>query len=246
MAALPEQVQPRDIRRAHVEVAARELLVDDETLQLATDRRPVGQPQREARTDPVVDSEKLQVLAELLVVAELGLFQELHVVLELARRRPGGAVDAGQLGLLLVAAPVSARHPQQLESLQVPGRAHMRAAAKVQEVPGAIDAHLVALHLVGDELELVVLPPPAKLFGGLLAGHRLVHEWDVRLGELAHARFDRGQVGLGDRFREGEVVVETVLHRRTDAVAGVGVELGHGGGEEVRGRVPQRLERIAG
>src|SRR5690242_21794374 len=106
MAALPEQLQARDVGRAHVQVAARELLVDDEPLELATDGRAVGEPQRESRTDAVVDSEQLEVLAELLVVPLLGVLEELQVIVELLLRLPGGAVDSRQLRLLLVASPV--------------------------------------------------------------------------------------------------------------------------------------------
>ena len=83
VAALAVEVESRDVRRAHVLVPARELLVDDEALELAADGRTVGEPQRKARTDAVVDRKELEVLAELLVVALLGFLQELQVVVEL-------------------------------------------------------------------------------------------------------------------------------------------------------------------
>jgi len=53
------------------------------------------------------------------VVALLGLFQELHVVVQLLLGRPGRAVDARELRFLFIAAPVRARDAQQLERLEV-------------------------------------------------------------------------------------------------------------------------------
>ena len=123
----------------------------------------------------------------------------------------------------------------------------MRAATQVEEVACAIHADLVAFDLVCDQLELVVLAPPAELVNRLLARKHLVHERDIGLGELAHARLDCRQVRLRDRLAaEVEVVVEAVLHRGPDAVRGAWVQLGHGGGEQMRGGVPERLQRVAG
>src|SRR3977135_4443966 len=90
-----------------VAIAALELLVDDPSFELSPDGCAVAQPDDLAYTDPLVKREKLQLLAELLVVALLSLFHELHVVVELLLAFPRGAVDAGQLRLFLVPAPVS-------------------------------------------------------------------------------------------------------------------------------------------
>ena len=46
-----------------MEVAPRELLVDDEPLELAADRGAVGKPQWQAWPDSIVDREKLEVPA---------------------------------------------------------------------------------------------------------------------------------------------------------------------------------------
>ena len=187
VAARPVKVETRDVRRAHVQVPARKLLVDDEALQLAPDRGAVGQPQRQARANALVDGEELQLLAEPLVVALLGLLEELQVVVELLRRGPGRAVDACELGLLLVAAPVRAGDPQQLERLDVARRRHVRASAEVEEVARVVHADIVALDLVGDELKLVVLAAPRKLGIRLGASQRLLHERASFLRDAAHS-----------------------------------------------------------
>ncbi len=139
---------------------------------------------------------RLQLLAKLFVIPLLGLFQELEIVLELLRRRPCGAVDARQLRFLLVAAPVGAGDAEQLESLQVARRSHVRAPAEVQELARAIHAHLVALDLVRDQLELVVLASLPKLRDRFVARKGLVDERPVLVDDATHARLNRAEIRL--------------------------------------------------
>src|SRR5205823_7219333 len=103
-------------------------------------------------------------------------------------------------------------------SLDVLGRAHVRAATEVEKGAGAVHADLVALDLVRDQLELVGLPATRELFDGLRARKHVSLEWNVCLREPSHPRLDGREVRLRDRLGELEVVIETVLHRRTDAV----------------------------
>jgi hypothetical protein len=64
-------------------------------------------------------------------------------------------------------------------------------------------------------------------------------------GQLAiDLLLDLREVGLGDRLRELEVVVEAVLDRRPDRDLHAGVEAAHRLGEQVRGRVAQDGERV--
>src|SRR4029077_5388692 len=105
-----------------------------------------------------------------------------------ALRSPGGAVDPRELRLLLVTAPVGARHAQELERFEVPGRLDVRSTAEVQELAGAVQAHLVAFDLVVDQLDLVVLAATAEFGKSLLPGHRVVNERAVLLRDPAHAR----------------------------------------------------------
>ena len=172
------------------------------------------------------------------------LSQELQVLFELALRGPGGAVDPRQLRLLLVTPPVSAGDAQQLECLQVPGGLDVRPTTEVEEIAGAVNAHLVPLDLVFDQLDLVVLSAPPELCQCLLARHGLLREGSVLLREAAHARLDCRQIRLRHRLAEGEVVVKAVLHWRPDAVPGVRVQLGDGRGEEVGRRMPQDMQRV--
>ena len=67
--------------------------------------------------DSCGDQEQPQLLAELPVVARAGLLQALQVLVQVAWRQEGRAVDAGQLGADGVAAPVGAGQRLQLEGL---------------------------------------------------------------------------------------------------------------------------------
>ena len=88
MPALAIEVEPCHVGRAYVEVSACQLFVDDEALELASDRRARGQPQRQPSPHALIDHEQLQVLADPLVIPLLRLLQELEVVLEVFRGRP--------------------------------------------------------------------------------------------------------------------------------------------------------------
>ena len=73
----------------------------------------------------LLDAEQIELLAELAVVALLGLFEPLEVFVQILLREERGAVDALQLLVVLVALPVRAGDGEQLERLDasVEGRA---------------------------------------------------------------------------------------------------------------------------
>ncbi len=120
----------------------------------------------------------------------------------------------------------------------------MWSAAEVEEIAGPVHADVIAFDLVVDQLDLVVLPAPAKLVDRLLSRHRLFDERAVFLRDPSHARLDGPEIGLRDRLAEGKVVIEAVFDRRPDPVLGVGIELHHRRSKEVRGRVSKDVERI--
>ena len=124
------QLRSLDLRIAGgVEAAAHigfELAPDDEALGVPEDRAVrLG-----------LEVEQVHLLADLAMVA-LGRFLEPDEMrVELLLVEPAGAVDAAQHRVLLVAAPIGARHAGQLERLRVElaGRGEMRAAAQVDPV----------------------------------------------------------------------------------------------------------------
>src|SRR5205814_3008455 len=102
-------------------------------------------------------------------------------------RLPRGAIDAGQLRALLVAAPVGTRNPLQLESLDVSCRPDVRTKAQVKEIARAVDADAVPGDLVRDQLELVVLTKLAKLLDRLFARKDLMNVRNVCVRQPPHA-----------------------------------------------------------
>src|ERR1700677_3653781 len=90
--------------------------------QLPTHKGALGVENRQAGTDFVGETEQVQLDAELAVVAALSLFDQLEVAVQRLLRLPGGAVDALQAGVFLVAAPVGRRTASELERRDVLGR----------------------------------------------------------------------------------------------------------------------------
>src|SRR6185437_8421674 len=98
--------------------------------------------QRKAGADIGRESEKLQLLAELAMVALLRFFEAIEIGRQFLVVAPRRSVDALQLRIVGVAAPVSARDLGQLERLSDLARgSEMRPAAEVVPVAVEIDRH---------------------------------------------------------------------------------------------------------
>src|SRR3546814_10938041 len=102
--------------------------------------------------------EGVQLAAEAPVVALFSLLQHGEVGLELLLVLPAGAVDALELRVARVAAPVGAGALHQLERLpELAGRRQLRADAEVEPVALAVDRDLLSLRQRLDMLGLVLL-----------------------------------------------------------------------------------------
>ena len=141
----------------------------------------------------------------------------------------------------------------------------MRAAAEVGELALGVDADgrdglaglLRRRDEVLDQLDLERLVEPGRQIAGRAAGcagpehgQRLVG-WDLEasdgivLGDdLGHLLLDARQVGVGDRLRQEEVVVEAVLDGRPDGVLGARPEAQDRLGEHMAGRVADDVEPL--
>ncbi len=198
------------------------------------------------------------------MVAPLGLLDAVQVLLERLLGLPGGAVDALELLVLLVAAPVRRGRAHQLERRDALGGRQVRAAAEVLPRQRAValevvvDGQLGAAHLdagalgglrhVGgaaleaDQLDLVGLV--GQLADRVAVGDRPPGELLALLDDLAHPRLDLLEVLRDERGRHVEVVVEAVGDRRADAQLGLGEQLLDRLGHHVRGRVPQDVAAV--
>ncbi len=178
------------------------------------------------------------------MVALLGLLEHVEVGLLVLLLRPGGAVDALEHLVLRVAAPIGACDLHQLEYLQLARRRHVRPAAEVDEIPLAIERHVLAFGNRRDDLGLVLLSDRQEELDRLVARPHFARNADILPGELGHALLDRGEVLGREGPLIGEVVVEAVLDHRTDRHLRVGEEILHRIGEQVRRRVPDDLEAL--
>ena len=88
---------------------------------------------------------EIELLADAAMVALLGLFQAVQVLIELLLVRPGGAVDPLQHLVARIAAPVGAGDLGELERLELAGGGHVRPAAQVHPVALAVEADLLLL-----------------------------------------------------------------------------------------------------
>ena len=106
----------------HQFVAVLNMLLTPEIFDQQPDRRALGMPEHQARTDFILDRDQVEFFAELSVVSPLDLFQfrEMRVQFRLCRK--GGPVDPLQHGIALVATPIGPTGVQQLECADMAGR----------------------------------------------------------------------------------------------------------------------------
>jgi hypothetical protein len=201
-------------------------------------------PEHQAAAGAFLDAEQVEVLADAAVVALLRLLEPGQVGLEGLGVRPGGAVDALQLLVAGVAAPVGPGDLGELESLQEARAGHVRAAAEVLEVALAVEADVLAGRNFLDDARLVFLADAAEKRHGLVARHHLAVHRLVGLGQFRHALLDGGEIFRREGALEGKVVVKAILDDRADGDLGAGKQLLHGLREQVRSRMANDLEAV--
>ena len=186
--------------------------------------------------------EEVELGAEPAMVACARLLEPLEVRVEVGLRVERRAVDARQLRLRRVAAPVRAGEAGELERLDRLRVLQVRAAAEIGEVALRVERD-VAFGGV-DELDLVrlVLGGEARL--RLVARDLLARPLAAFLQLLRDLRLDPLEILLADRLREVEVVVEAVLDRRADRDLHARIEPPDRLGEQVRRRVAEHGERV--
>ena len=201
-------------------------------------------------SDLLGEAEEVELGPQFAMVAPLGFLQLVQIGGQRLLRLPGRPVDPLELRPLLVAPPVGAGHPHQLEMAQPAGRGNVRTPAEIGErvrVPVGADDGPAGIDLVGprpDRLDDLRLngwsannssPSPRRMLvadEGLVLGH-----------DGAHLGLDPPQVVVAETGAAGqrEVVVEAVLDDRADGVLGPRPQAEHGLGQHMGRRVPQHL-----
>ena len=230
------QAHVQDLRAAHFAVAGLAVHLAHVLLDHLPQRPALGVPEHQARR-LFLQVEQVLLLADAAVVAHLGFFDALDVRLELLLVGPGGAVDALQLLVLRVTAPVGTGDAGQLEGLQEARVRHVRAAAHVHVFLVVIHAH--RLDVVGhvlDQAQLVVLATGLEDLDHFGARRHLLDHVVVLGDQFTHALLDRGHVVRGERALGVDVVVEALgdhwadhhLHVRVQLLDGVADQVGAG------------------
>ena len=186
------------------------------------------------------------------MVALLRLFEHFEILVELGLVLEGGAVDALELRVALVALVIRAGHGGELERADVAGTHHVRPGAQINEIAvPEIRNRFVLGNLVEQiELELRRSRPlgqsaqPAALgvLDGLVARDDDLLEGMVGLDFLFHLGLDGCEVLGRDAVGAFEVVVKAGFDGRAVGELGVGPEAEDGGGHHVRARVADALQ----
>src|SRR4051812_37836482 len=122
-----------DQRRLHFLVAAPRVLAAAQIFERVPDHHPFRMPERRARR-MLREMKQVELNAELAMVARAGLLEPLEMRVEVGLRVERGPVDASELRVLLVPAPVGAGEAGQLERLDRLRVLQMWAAAEVAEL----------------------------------------------------------------------------------------------------------------
>ncbi len=209
-----------------------------ELLQAVAQRGALREPQRQTLAHALREGEQLEVLAQLAVVALLGLLHHLDILVEHRLFGERDAVDACEHLILLVAAPVGAGHRRELDGLDIPRVGDVGTAAEVRERAVGVERDGAVLQ-VGDQLHLVLVALGGEGLQRLGFRHLAADELLLVARELLHLLFDGRQVGLGDRRRRIDIVVEAVLDGGADAELDARVERLERFGQQVRRGVPE-------
>ena len=163
---------------------------------------PLGSQKTRPGPDGRVDREQFQLLAQHAVVAPLGLFHLLQVVVQFLLAEEGRGVEPLQLLPRGVALPIRAGHRQQLERADRARAGHVRAAAEIDELALPIERHRAVVGQPSfDVLDFERLLRVATDLQGLLARFFDPLERLVCLDDLLHLGLDLGKVFLRQRLR---------------------------------------------
>mmetsp|Transcript_5580 Transcript_5580/g.14507 ORF Transcript_5580/g.14507 Transcript_5580/m.14507 type:complete len:283 (-) Transcript_5580:177-1025(-) len=235
----------RDVGAVDELVAAAEVNVLPQRLDLVSHVGTLRVPEHEASSRLLLDGEQVEVLADKSVVAPRSLFLQLAVLHELLFRLPRRSIHALQHGPRLVASPVRSRHLLEVDRVACDVRRLLDVRSSAQ-VPPAFLASRFADVVDGDRFlldgvknfELVWLVDSLDARLRLVARHLLTHDGKFLSDDFLHFLFDFLQVRVRERLLGVKVVVEPVVDPRSDGHLHVREEPLRRHGKYVRGAVP--------
>ena len=241
-----------DVGRVDEVVARLHVALPRVVLHQPADGAALGVEDGQARADLLGEAEEVELGAELAVVAPLGLLQLVQVGGQRLLGLPGRPVDPLQLLALLVAPPVRAGHPHELEVAQPAGRGHVRPAAQVDEGVGVpVGADTTDRRRRRPRRRPVPTASMISCLKGwsakISSPSSSVCSWRTKgWSSLMIARISASIRSRSSSLKwapsgQLEVVVEAVLDHRPDGVLGARPQAADGLGHHVGGRVAQHL-----
>ncbi|TLD45489.1 MAG: hypothetical protein FAZ92_02233 [Accumulibacter sp.] len=240
--ALPERTI-HDHRRLHFAIA----VLAEQTPDVLFDFLPNGPALRVPEDHPgrlVLQVKEVELPTQLAMIPLLGFFEHVQVCILVFLTDPGGAVDALQLFVSVVPAPVGTGQLHQLEDLQSTGRWDMRTTTKVNEVSFAVQRDSLIRRYRIDQLRLVVLALGLEEGDSLIALPDFPLHRQIAPHQFRHPPFDRRQIVKRERTLECEIVVEAALDDRANGHLCRRKQLLHRIGHEVCRRVANDLEPL--
>ncbi len=226
-----------DVRRDDRLVSAFAQALADEILHDAAHDGALRVPEDEAAAGLFLHAEQVEFLPELAMVA-LGRFLELKQVrVEFFLRIPGGAVDALQHRVLLVAVPIRAGDVHQFHRADLARRVRVAAAAEIGKLADRVQRDRLALGDFASDLYLIRIV--CKPLDGLFARYSLTGHLVIRLDDLVHALLEAFEIFRRERLLPVEIIVEAVFDCRADGRLGVRKQILNGIGQHVCGGMAQ-------
>src|SRR6266446_3182647 len=179
------------------------------------------------------------------MVTAFGFFEPKEVLVEILLVGPGGAVDALQLGVPGIAAPIGARYTHQLESLaEIAGRGQMRPDTQIDKPTLPIQADLLVGRNFAYIISLIAFADIAKEGDRRAALPDLPGDPLVAVDDLAHPGLDPLEVLRRERLGTGEVVIKPGVRRRAERDLGVRIEFLDRLGHDMGGVVAEDLKTL--
>ena len=181
------------------------------------------------------------------MIALLGLLDLGEVGVQLFLIEERGAVDALKHLAVSMTLPVGPRDRQQLERADLAGVRNVRPSAKVDELTLAIEAQDAELvQLVVNVLDLVGLAQVGDELASLRHGQAEAFERLPILEDFGHLGLDGGEVFLGEApAGQLDVVIIAAGRGRAEREPHAGKQPHDRPSHDVRGRMPQHIERLA-
>ncbi len=188
---------------------------------------------------------EIEFRAQPAMIAALGFFELVQIVVELLLRVETRAVDALHLRIAFLALPVRARDAHQLERADAPGRGNVRPAAEIDEFSGGVKRHHRLDGFFLDQFALEALIPLAVELERFGLRQQFALVGNVLRGKLAHLFLDAFARSSGVNGSLAHKIVEkSGVDRRPDAQLHVREEFQHRRGQQMRGRMAQHLHGV--